>query len=97
MTQEQNRFRTINPMLGAQPQLGPVPAEQVIPWAIILVLSYVVAQAIGLSWIQTGFVAAWGIATWWVLTGKKSWRFLSKFLPTPNWTRGYAPYRRLMK
>jgi hypothetical protein len=97
MAQEQNQFRTINPMLGAQPQLGPIPAEQVIPWTIILGLSYIVAQTISLSWIQMGFLVAWGISTWWVLTGKKSWRFLSKFQPTPNWTRGYAQYQRFTK
>ncbi len=97
MSQAQNQFRTINPMLGAQPRLGPVPADQVLPWGVILVLSYVIAQAIGLSWLQTGFLAIWGISTWWVLTGNRSWRFLSKFQPAPTWTRGYSHYQRITK
>lgn len=88
-------FRAVNPSLGKAPKVGPFPSAQVVPWTAILLTSYYVCKVVfGLSWLWTGIIAAWGISTWWVLTGSKSWRFLSKFISTPNWTRGYARYQR---
>ncbi|OKH39186.1 hypothetical protein NIES2101_35730 [Calothrix sp. HK-06] len=45
------------------------------------------------KWLWTILIAGWGIATWWILTGGKSWRFLSKFIGVPIWTRGAARYK----
>lgn len=93
----QRRFRAVNPTLGKAPKLGPFPADQVFPWAAICLISYWVAKLVfGLSWLWTGVIAAWGISTWWILTGSRSWKFLSKFLPTPIWVRGYGRYRRVI-
>lgn len=87
-------FRSVNPILGAKPSLGPIPADQIIPWTAIALLSYFVCNGIfGLNWMWTLLFAGWGFATWWILTGSKSWRFLSKFLPSPSWTRGVARYQ----
>lgn len=98
MSQSNNRrFRAVNPTLGKAPKLGPFPADQIFPWAAICLMSYWVAKLVfGLSWLWTGVIAAWGISTWWVLTGSRSWKFLSKFLPTPIWVRGYGRYRRVL-
>ncbi|MEO0491229.1 MAG: hypothetical protein AAFZ49_17005, partial [Cyanobacteria bacterium J06659_2] len=49
-----------------------------------------------LSWVSIGFIAAWGMSTWWILTGGKSWKFTAKFVPTPTWSRGYARYLRFI-
>jgi hypothetical protein len=91
------KFRSVNSTLGKAPSIGPFPAEQVVPWTAIFLSSYYVCKVIfGLSWLWTVIIAAWGMSTWWVLTGSKSWRFLSKFVSTPNWTRGYARYQRVI-
>jgi hypothetical protein len=31
----QTNFRPVNTILGAQPRLGPIPADQIIPWFCI--------------------------------------------------------------
>lgn len=94
----QSDFRTVNPMLGIQPSIGPIPADQIIPWSVILGASYLVGQGIfsfGLLW--TFLLAAWGMSTWWVVTGGRSWRFLANFQSTPHWTRGCARYQPLIR
>ena len=92
------RFRTVNQSLGDAPRIGPFPADQVLPWTVILMGSYYVCKVIfGWTWVWTGVVAGWGCSTWWVLNGSKSWRFLSKFIGTPYWTRGYAFYQSLLE
>ncbi|MGP1385719.1 MAG: hypothetical protein ACTS2F_19320 [Thainema sp.] len=88
-------FRPVNPILGAQPRLGPIPADQIVPWFCITGLSYLIGRGVGLNWIAIGFLAAWGMSTWWILTGGHSWTFTAKFVPTPTWSRGYARYLRL--
>jgi hypothetical protein len=91
------KFRAVNPSLGTAPKVGPFPADQVVPWTAIFLTSYYVCKVVfGLSWLWTCLVSGWGMATWWVLTGSKTWRFLSKFVSTPIWTRGYAQYQRIL-
>lgn len=101
MTTEHDRksdeFIPVNQILNSKPQLGPIPGEQVIPWLIISIASYLVCQMfLGLDWWATLLIAVWGSATWWVLTGNESWRFLTKFHGTPRWTRGHLPYSSLL-
>ncbi|BDA66734.1 hypothetical protein CAL7716_009000 [Calothrix sp. PCC 7716] len=94
-------FRPVNQILGTQPSLGPIPADQLFPWIIIILLAYFIVNGFfgGLfsdewqKWLWTILIAGWGIATWWILTGGKSWRFLSKFIGVPIWTRGAARYK----
>ncbi|MGB7443438.1 MAG: hypothetical protein WA919_20425 [Coleofasciculaceae cyanobacterium] len=84
-----SKFRKVNASLDKQPKIGPFPADQFLPWIAIAGISYYLFKiALGLSWIWTGILAAWGMSTWWILTGSHSWRFLSKFIPVPNWVRG---------
>jgi hypothetical protein len=62
-----------------------------------MIVSYILCQGIlGLDWIATCLISAWGIGSWWVLTGNESWRFLSKFQGVPTWTRGHLPYTHLL-
>ena len=92
-----DQFIPVNQVLNHKPQLGPIPGEQVIPWVIIMIVSYVLCQGVlGLDWIATCLISAWGIGSWWVLTGNESWRFLSKFQGVPTWTRGHLPYMSLL-
>lgn len=94
MNQDPNQeFRPVNRVLGTQASLGPIPAHLVIPWMGIALLSYFICRGVlSLSWFITMLMTAWGMSTWWILTGDRSWRFLSKFIPSPKWTRGMARY-----
>lgn len=106
MTQEKDQeFRPVNQILGSQPSLGPIPADQIIPWTVIALTSNFIINGIfgGLftedfqKWLWTILMAGWGIATWWILTGSKSWLFLSQFIGVPRWTRGFARYQSLIE
>ncbi|WP_414550899.1 hypothetical protein [Anabaena sp. CCY 0017] len=106
MTQEREQeFRPVNQILGSQPSLGPIPADQIFPWIVIVLAAYFVVNGVfgGIfaddfqRWLWTVLIAGWGIATWWILTGGRSWRFLSKFVGVPTWTRGFARYQSLLE
>jgi hypothetical protein len=94
-------FRPVNQILGTQPSLGPIPADQIIPWTVITLTPYFIINGIFGSlftddfqkWLWTALMAGWGVTTWWILTGGRSWRFLSKFIAVPTWTRGFARYQ----
>jgi hypothetical protein len=98
-------FRPVNQILGSQPSLGPIPADQILPWLVIVLCAYFLINGVfgGLfaddfqRWLWTALIAGWGIATWWILTGGRSWRFLSKFIGVPTWTRGFARYQSLLE
>ncbi|MDP5337518.1 MAG: hypothetical protein NWQ28_02955 [Nodularia sp. (in: cyanobacteria)] len=106
MTQEREpEFRPVNQILGSQPSLGPIPADQIFPWIVIILAAYFVVNGVfgGIfaddfqRWLWTVLIAGWGIATWWILSGGRSWRFLSKFVGVPTWTRGFARYQSLLE
>jgi hypothetical protein len=46
------------------------------------------------GWFATGFVTAWGWATWWTVSSNKT--FFGKFIGTPRITRGYKPFTSLV-
>lgn len=103
--EQQQEFRPVNQILGSQPSLGPIPADQIFPWTVISLTSYFIINGIfgGIfqddfqRWLWTILIAGWGIATWWILSGGRSWRFLSKFMGVPTWTRGFARYQSLLE
>ncbi|MBW4643156.1 MAG: hypothetical protein KME23_09200 [Goleter apudmare HA4340-LM2] len=106
MSQEPDRdFRPVNQILGSQPSLGPLPADQILPWTVIALAAYFIINGIfgGFfqdefqKWLWTVLIAGWGMATWWILTGGRSWSFLSKFVGVPAWTRGFARYHSLLE
>jgi hypothetical protein len=101
---DDSKFRPINPLLGARPSFGPIPADLLLPWGAIGLLIFMTTRnvfpAFGLvlGWEWTIGLVVWGCATWWVLTGSRPYRFLSKFLPVPNrWSRGHVRYRPLQR
>ncbi|WP_414620884.1 hypothetical protein [Calothrix sp. CCY 0018] len=97
MESNKSKYRTVNATLGKQPLIGPFPADQLVPWAIICGSSYYLAHGLlRLNWVWTIAIATWGISTWWVLTANGAWRILSKFVATPNWTRVGIRYQQLM-
>ena len=86
--------RSVNSLLGAQPKFGFIPAEQLFPWMVISFGIYFFAQGLlKLGWTWTVLLIFWGDVTWWLLTGSKPYKFLSKFVSTPTWTRARVQYR----
>ncbi len=92
MSKSQDDFRPVNQLLGASPNLGPVPANQVIPWLVILVIGLSLGSFLAVPWHWCLAFIFWGIATYWLLTGNNPWRFLARFRSTPNWLRGHPFY-----
>jgi hypothetical protein len=94
---KESAFRRVNPSLGKQPNIGPLPADQLIPWVVIFLCFYYIFHGIfGLDWVWTGSAIAWGCSTWWVMTARGAYRWLSMFLPTPKWGVGFARYEKLV-
>ncbi|MEA5573422.1 hypothetical protein [Calothrix sp. UHCC 0171] len=92
--EDKSKYRKVNVALGKQPNIGPFPADQLIPWAIICGISYYLAHGLfRLNWVWTCSISAWGIATWWIITANGAWRILSKFVATPRWTRVRCLYQ----
>ena len=85
----------VNPSLGRQPSLGPIPTALLAPSSGILVGFYVLIEVLlGLGFVLFLLLSAWGISTWWVVVGEKTWKFTHKFVPVPDWKRGHVPYQR---
>jgi hypothetical protein len=98
MEPTKSKERTVNSTIGKQPNIGPIPADQLIPWAIICGISYYFGRGLlRLNWIWSAALAAWGISTWWILTANGAWRVLSKFIATPNWTRVRVLYQPILQ
>jgi hypothetical protein len=79
----------VNPTIGEQPRIGPFSPSIFIVLVISLFFSYLVKQLLNLDWISMSFLTLWIVATWWLLTGKRPWRFYQKlfFHTPPSWIR----------
>ena len=93
-----SEFRRVNPILDARPRFGPIPADLILPWGAIAVVFYLIFLGmLQLGYLWTILMIAWGCGTWWLLTGSKSYRFLSKFMREPRWCKGYIGYQTLLE
>jgi hypothetical protein len=89
-----NQFRKVNHILGASPKIGPFPSELAVPCIFItLSLFFVSYSVFQLPWLMVFLIIAWGDVTWWILIGSKPYKFLSKFIRVPRWSRGVYRYR----
>ena len=70
-------FRSVNQNLGARPRLGPVPAELILPWGSIGVITLLASQLLALNWAWTLVFILSGMAVWWILTGNTPRRYLA--------------------
>lgn len=91
------QYRTVNSLLGAQPKFGPIPGELIIPWFLISLAIYLIAYSFDFPWIWRALLVFWGCGAWWILVGSKPWKFLSKFVNTPTWTKGHVQYRSIQE
>ena len=89
-------FRSVNQSIGQQPSLGPIPANLLAPSGAILVSFYLLVEIIlSLGFAPFLLLSAWGVSTWWIVVGEKTWTFAHKFVAVPEWKRGHLPYHTL--
>ncbi|MCG8366114.1 MAG: hypothetical protein MJA27_22615 [Pseudanabaenales cyanobacterium] len=90
-------FRSVNQSIGQQPSLGPIPANLLAPSGAILVSFYLLVEIIlSLGFAPFLLLSAWGVSTWWIVVGEKTWTFAHKFASIPEWKRGHLPYQPLL-
>lgn len=86
---DSRKHRKVNQILGKQASFGPVPAEHLVPWFLIsLVITIITNGLFSASFELTAILVFWGCGTWWYLAGKHPWKFLSKFISPPRWSKG---------
>ena len=86
-------FRPINQSIGQQPSLGPIPSSLMAPSGGILVGFYLLIEVLlSLGFVVFLLLSIWGISTWWVAVGEKTWKFTHKFSRVPHWKRGHVHY-----
>lgn len=88
MNSSQNEFIRVNKVIGKQPSLGPIPANQLIPWVAIATITYAITN--GLFSLSLGWffgIDLWLTISWWALTGKSPHQFIDRFSNPPgaNW------------
>ncbi|NJL63258.1 MAG: hypothetical protein HC903_17315 [Methylacidiphilales bacterium] len=85
----------VNKILGKQAGLGPIPANQILPWFAIITISYFIFDGL-LGWgIPKVFVISfWLIISWWFVTGKDPDKYVNRFRKPKgkNWMSGGAVY-----
>ena len=95
MNEPERGLIRVNQLLGKQPSIGLLPANQILPLTIIIIACYVVVEGI-FSWglISVGLTSLWLVATWLLLTGKDPDRYVNKFRQPihRNWTIGGTFY-----
>lgn len=91
-------FRPTNPILDARPRVWVFPAE--IFWSFVLItlvdliVFYEVLQ-LDLIWVL--IITAWLCGTWWLILGRRPYKFLSKFRRVPDWTRGHVRHQTIQQ
>jgi hypothetical protein len=88
-------FIRFNKILGKEASIGPIPANQLVPWIAITMVCYTITNgflSLGISWFfATTF---WLILSWWILTGFKPYKFIDQFKRPPgkDWCNGNKIY-----
>lgn len=82
-------FVTVNQILGKPASIGPIPASQILPWIIIIIISYAITNgffSFGIPWFLG--VSFWLIVSWWLVTGNQPHKILDTFRNPPGGKRG---------
>ncbi len=82
---------SVNKILGQQASIGFIPAEQIIPWVVLVVFSYTITNGLFSLGIPCFLIVSfWLIVSWWLLTGSKPHQFVDKFRKPPGdeWCNG---------
>ena len=69
------QFVKVPKILQQEASIGPIPADQLVPWTGIIILCFFVTYILlGLPLQITGLSIVWLISSWWLLTGKRSYK-----------------------
>lgn len=85
----------VNKILGKQASIGPVPANQLLPWLAIIIISYFIVEGVlGLGLPVVLGVSFWLAVSWWLLTGNDPDNYVNRFRKPRgrNWISGGALY-----
>lgn len=88
----------VSKFMGKRASIGPIPADQLFPWvAIGLITYFMIRMMLGgnyLLWLGCWF---WLAATWWALTGNKTFRYLKQWVSPPghDWVNGVSMFVRV--
>lgn len=78
----------INKSLRVKPKIGPIPADQFLPWTLFILAAYIILKIVfQRDWIWVIGTGLWLCGTWWLLTHKGAYRFFSRFVIAPHWVR----------
>ena len=97
MSPENRQFRPVNQILGTQPRLGPIAANQIIPFSFMFIISWFARELLALSWVHTIFLAIGLCGCSWMLIGDRPWVFYSKFWAVPYLVRGRVNYDSILE
>lgn len=89
-------FREVNRTIGSHPSLGPIPASQILPFALSTSTVGFLGSMFSWSLLTMGCLTFWITITWWLASGGVNWRLQAKFYAlflTPNWARGFTRYQ----
>jgi hypothetical protein len=78
-------FIPVNKILGKPASIGIVPANQILPWLILIIIAYMLTNglfSLGMSWFLG--ISFWLIVSWWLLTGNNPHLFVDKFRYPPG-------------
>ncbi len=85
-----DQYVPINQSVGQAVSLGPVPAHQLIPLGLSFCGSiFFLYLYFRVSLYVCLLLWGWTAATWWILTGRKRYRYTNRWTRSPNWTRGF--------
>jgi hypothetical protein len=78
-------FVRVNRILGQQASIGFIPANQFLPWMVLIILSYVLTNFLFSLGMPAFFILNfWLIVSWWLLTGKQPHLFMDRFRQAPG-------------
>jgi hypothetical protein len=95
VSDEQREPVKVNEMLGKQAAIGPFPANQIIPFGVIILGSFLIVEGVFDKGLFEVFITSiWGIVSWWLLTGQDPDEYLNLYRKHKyrNWLSGGAVY-----
>lgn len=84
--------------LGSVPDFGPIPGKMLIPWVLMLGFIFLVCSSLNISLTWTFILGMYCILTWWLLVGRKNFRFFARIQrrSTPKWRKSRIVYQPLL-
>lgn len=75
----------VNKVLGKRASIGPIPADQLLPWVALGCLAYFCTRMLfGLPMIWWLGTWIWFSATWWILTGTATYKYIKSWVSPPG-------------